>query len=172
MYRDCTDIEDFIHIGIKLIVDNELNRYTLYSNLMVIFLSYCQSSDMKELVIVKCNLLYDETMAITEKPEGHFDSRFKMSYSKKNKLNNITGLGVRAYGLLYEFDKAIAYFDHNFFESNSEVKLYILVSILFSYQNHEFILKVLNKDKTIKMRKSLVDLKEYIEKNNCLPNYL
>ena len=41
------DKRDFINRNIKLIVNNSVNRYTLYSSLMIIFINYLDIPDMK-----------------------------------------------------------------------------------------------------------------------------
>jgi hypothetical protein len=171
LYRDSVDIEDFIFVGINLIINNNLDAHTLYSKLMDVFLTFCNTNDMRNLVIAKGKAIFQEMKMIPEQKIDYNSQWAGMNYEKRKKLNNITELVARAYCSQYEFNEAIEHFMNNHIEREAEIKIYILVKILFSFKNHEHILKALNRDKTIVLRKSLVDLKEYIEKNNSLPEY-
>jgi len=55
---------------------------------------------------------------------------------------------------------------------NPELKLYILIRILFEFKNKDSIFEVLKSEKTKNLRKGLIDLRNFIQKHNKLPEYM
>ncbi len=174
-YRDAVDIADFINISIRLIIDNPLNRYTLYSSLMTIFFNYCQTPAMKEMVISTAKDILVKVKNEPEKKDAFFMSSTRtneMSYEKREKVNNLVEIIFRAHCYLYEFSIGAAFAQSNLIERDKEITLYIVVRILFGFNNHEQILKEIESNMSIKPRESLLKLRDYILKNKKLPDYM
>lgn len=172
LYNNYQDKAFFVEKGINLIICNALNRYTLYGSLIEIYIDFLNTSDLKYLAIEKARIQWkivkDEPV---QKQKWGFDSS---EYWKKRKLENLNIIIFMCYAHLYEFQNAIDNFEQQHYESDPEVKLYILISLLFEYNQHNLILEQLEKaeKKGIDLRKSLQDLKMYIIKNNELPDYI
>lgn len=174
-YRASLEVNDFINVSIRIIIDNSLNRYTIYSELMNIFLSYCETPDMKEMVISSAKKILEDVKAEPDKKNSFYSipSRTnEMSYNKKQKINNVVEVIFRAHCLLFEYEKAIKFFRDNSIESSKEILLYVIVRMLFGYQNHEIILKEINRNMDCKPRENLLKVRDFIVKNNKIPEYL
>ena len=83
-------------------------------------------------------------------------------------------LGYRFYCGLFEVNNAIHFYQENHFERNEEVKLYILVRLLFEEGRKEKIKEVLEDSitKGITPRDGLMKLLKEIKEKDTLPNFL
>ncbi len=160
---------DSLKTSIELIINNELNRYTLYSNLMIEFINTLDNVDLKYKAIqiteeVFKNLNYK---SIKNRPDLN-------SYKIQDTKNNLAELGLRLYLKLYEIENGIDFFHKYYNEENKEIKLYVLIRILFYEKETQKIKEELQKaiKNGIELRDSLINLLEYINKNNDLPNFI
>jgi len=162
--------EQFIEIGIKLIVNNYLNRYTLYSELMEILIRYLPIPDLKYTAIKIARKVLEDVKNKNEVKKGDSLSE----YHKKEMINNLGEFIFRCYAHLYEFDNATEAFKQIHFEKDEEVKLYILISLLFEFEQKELILKEIEMamKNGMKIRSRLTDLKKHIKDFDKLPDYL
>ena len=71
-------------------------------------------------------------------------------YERKEKINNLAETVFRLNIALCEFDEAIRYFKENNVERDSEVSLYVLLSLLLEYELKEYWLR--EYDKAVKER--------------------
>lgn len=160
--------------GIRLIVDNYLNRYTLFSGLMEILIAQLHIPDLKEKGIAISKKIIAE-LQFTPKPESN---RFQWSSSgefrKKEKHNNLVELIFRLHMSLYEYEEAIAFFHLKYSEARLEIKLYILVSMLFGYELKDHIKQEIEiaQKSGIVPRQSLLNLLKTINETDQLPEYL
>ncbi len=166
-YNKTQEREAFISKSIDIMFDNFLNRYTLYSDLMLIFLEYIQTPDMLYLTI-DISRQKRQKLANTEKTtKGDYE------YEVEKKLNNYTELVFRCYASLYEFDNALSDYQKYAIEREEEVKLYILVSLLFGYEKKDLILKLITEnEKKMALRERLIKMKNYILEKDELPKYM
>jgi len=168
IYHKFQDKPDFISSTIDLIINNSLNRYTLYSDLMNVFLEYMNIPD----------LLYTTIEKSKEKREILMNTipvnrNWSTDYKLKEKKNNCTELIFRSYAGLFEFDNALTDFKKYYIEDNNEVKLYVLVRLLMEFDEKDLILNELQEaEKQIKIRQSLIELKNFILQNDYLPEYI
>lgn len=172
LYRKSLDINDFVFIGIKLIIDNNLNRYTLYSELMDIYLKHCETPDMREQALKAANKFRDETEKIPDNPDYFYKKKYGMSYEKINKLNLLTELIIKIYIELFNINSAVEFFKKYYIESDAEIKLYILIRFLFNANQPEIIVKEIENNMKVKPRGNLINLLNYIKKNGELPEYM
>ena len=166
-YNETMERDGFISKSIDIMFENPLNRYTLYSSLMTMFLEYIQTPDMLYLTI-------DITKQKRQKlAKSKKSTKSGFEYEVKENLNNFTELIFRCYANLYEFDNAVNDYQQNMIESGEEVKLYILVRLLFEYQQKDIILKIIAEaEKKISLREGLIKMKKFILKKDELPEYM
>lgn len=169
--RESLEINDFIENSVDLIINNPLNRYTLYSNLINVFFEYQNTTYTYELIIEYINELRPKVIIeVDEKKSWSFSTDEGMSYSKKEKLNNLTYISFTARMQLSNYDNAINYFYDNYLEPDKEVILYILIDLLFNYNLPEIILRELNKNSHLPLRDNLKNLQNHIRKAGKLPD--
>lgn len=167
-YREGLEIDAFLIKGINLITENSLNRYTLYNELMEIFIKHCETPAMKELAIEHLNKLRE----IKNKEKVKKNAWGNDDFYKNRMLNNYTEFIFRFNAHLHDFDKGIQHYMQYYIARNPELKLYILISILFEFKNKDSIFEVLKSEKTKNLRKGLIDLRNFIQKHNKLPEYM
>lgn len=164
-----------IEKGIKLIVDNYLNRYTLYSNLMQEFITTLDIPSLKEKGIEVTKKLIKEN---GYKPKPNQESKFRAyssgEYEKEEKNNNLAELGYRFFLGLYELEEGIIFYEKNYYEDNEEIKLYVLVRLLLEDKKKEQIKIEIEKriQKGIKPRKGLLKILKAIKDKDEIPRYM
>lgn len=113
--------EEFVESAIRLMINNGLNRYTLYEDLMDVVLKMLKTPDLKNIAIEKCNQIRRK---LQSKPH-------KISAYQYNKmLANLAIMGFLCYVRLYEYQEGIDYFKKEHKEKDEEIKLYILLRLL------------------------------------------
>ena len=166
-YNETMERDAFISKSIDIMFDNPLNRYTLYSGLMKVFLEYIQTPDMLYLTI---DISKQKRQKLAKSKKS---TKSGYEYEVEEKLNNYTELIFRCYANLYEFDNAVNDSQQNMIESSEEVKLYVLVRLLKEYNQKDIILKIITEaENKISLREGLIKLKKYILKNNELPKFM
>jgi hypothetical protein len=96
-------------------------------------------------------------------------------YKYMDNLNNLTELVFRSYAGLYEINNAISYYKELYIEKDPEIKLYILVAhLLMQFGEKDAALHELQEAEKqgIKLRSSLISLKDFIIKNDSFPEYI
>jgi hypothetical protein len=168
-YDKTLEREAFVDKGIDLIITQSLNRYTLYDELMDVFIHHLKTPDMKYMLIEKSKQKWNYHSV--HKPDK---KEVISEYKYKNLLNNLTEIAFKGFASLYELDKAVAHFNEFYKEKDREIKLYILIDLLFKLGEKEIILKELSEaeKQKVNMRKSLLNLKEHIITNNNLTKYI
>jgi len=177
LYRNHKDLNDFICESIRLIIDNPLNRYTVYSDLIDIYIEQCNTADLLNLCFQQVGLIRIDVLKEPEERKFGFSisrmmNKNEMSYEKIEKLNNLTEIGLTAKIKLFEYETAIGYFNEQYIESKPEIKLYVLIRILFSHRLKDQIMSEIESKMSIEPRKELLDLLNYIKVKNDLPTYM
>ncbi len=166
---------DSLEACIKLIIENHLNRYTLNSGLMQELLITLNIPDLKEKGIEIVNKLMIQNGFNPKPIEKSKVWRYSTSdYRKEERNNNLVELGYRFYCGLFEVNKGIDFYQEHHYNRSEEVKLYILVRLLFEEGRKEKIREVLEDsiEKGIKPRDGLMKLLKEIKEKDTLPNYL
>jgi hypothetical protein len=164
-----------INVGINLIVDNSLNRYTLYSSLMVEFVNILAIPDAKYKALdMTIKLLEKNNLTIDTNSKKNYGSYNSSDYYKRTRNNNLAEMGFRLYASLFEYDEAIQFYKKYAYERDNEVKLYVLIRLLFEFKQKEYIQSEIEKalKEGIKVRESLLKLKDTIEQAQELPQYM
>ena len=160
---------EFIKDALKLMIYNSLNRYTLHSTLIEVILSYLKTTDLLEMAI-------EENDKLMQIEKGKPVSKARQDYSqydKEENLNNLAEFGFYCYVKLYEMDKAIEYFKRNYFETDREIKLYVLLRLLFSVNQRDLYIREYESaiKNGIKPRDRLVKMYEFTKESDHLPEY-
>ena len=159
----------FIRNALNLMNNNSLNRYTLYSTLIEVILSFLKSTDMLEMAIEENSKLLQ-----IEKEKQIFKSNDNYSkYDKEQKINNLAEFGFFCYVKLFEMDKAVEFFKQNCVESSDEIALYVLLNLLFSLNQKDIFLREYEnaiKD-GVKPRGELAKMYKFTKESGKLPKY-
>lgn len=164
---------DSVRECIELIVNNYLNRYTLYSMLMRELLSTFETVDLKKKGIEVVEGLILDNGFTQKKRDQKYHYYSTKDFLQREKNNNLSELGLRLYISLYEIEEGILFYE-KYYHENEEVKLYILIRILFELRKKEEIVKQLENSlvKGIKPRKNLLNLLKEIKSKGELPDYM
>ncbi len=176
LYAKCYDKPQYIDKSIDLITDHDLNRYTLYSQLIWIFVDTLNIPDLKYAAIDSALTNWTATEAILRAEEKNKQETFGRSktYKLKEKANNLVEIAFACYCSLFEFENAIEMYHEKYIERDPEVALYILVNLLFPFQKHELIGEqiTLAEKRGIVPRQRLIEVKEHIRTHHKVPQYL
>ena len=164
-----------LEMSIRLVVDNSLNRYTLFSELMEIVIAKHNLPDLKYKAIDICKALLQEHELKTrtqDKKKSGFSSFAE--YYAKEKHNNMVEFVLRFHLNLFESKEGMNYFNSFYKEKSPEIKLYVLVKVLFEYKlSDEIRDEIESKIKSgVNPRNGLMELLSILESGNPLPEYI
>jgi hypothetical protein len=164
------DQNTFIKNALLLLLNNSLNRYTLHETLMQVILEFLKTPDMREKAITTCSELFE---LIKNQPAAKKNDWSNTEYEKIEKLNNLAEMGFFCYAQLFEYDKAIAYFDRHYHENDKEVSLYVKLHLLLGLNQKEFFIKEYERaiHNGIKPRNTLRKTYQFIREKGELPAY-
>lgn len=160
--------------GISLILDNYLDRNTLYSDLMTVLIEKLSTPDLKYAAIDKSKQLMKANGFDPGKQKKESFSFSNESFYKKERNNNLIELIFRLHVHLDEHEEAIAFFKAHYYEHSEEVKLYILIRTLFGYREKDYIIRELETamENGIQPRDSLLELLKHAREEGELPRYM
>ena len=165
--------QESVKSAVVLVINSRVDSETLHSYLINVLVENLRSPDSKEIAVEQCMILKAELDgAKPNKSRKSWNSDFS-DYERKEKINNLAETVFRLNIALCEFDEAIRYFKENNVERDSEVSLYVLLSLLLEYELKEYWLREYDKavKRGIKPRKTLEKTYEYIRENDKLPDY-
>ncbi len=96
---------------------------------------------------------------------------YDLEYNDINdQINFLAVAGYKLYSSLFELENAVGFFK-KYFKEQDEQKLFYLVFLLFGDRQKDLVKNELDMavKKKLRVRKSLLELKDYIKKNNELP---
>lgn len=162
--------------GIPLMINNDLDRETLYSTLGAVYLSFLTTPDLKTRAIENTVKLIKETNFDPNKKEktNIYIWQSDKDYRKEYKNNELAKLGFRLYCSLYDTEEAIRFFKEYYWHNEEEVKIYVLTTLLFEQRLKEEIKRELReaRQQGIRLRNNLLRLLSAIEKTDTLPEYI
>ncbi len=163
--------QEFITQAISLIVDNSVNRYTLYTTLMEVALEFLTTPDVKERAIQTCDELLQQVK--TSPPPQQEAWTGHAEYHRKEKINNLVEMAFLCCGQLHEFERGVQYFVHNYVEKSQEVTLYILLQWLFWFQQKDIFVQEYQKavNNGITPRERLVNIYDTIQTTGEFPEH-
>jgi len=163
-----------IEKSIRLIFENALNRHTLYSWLMIELISTYDIVDLKYTALEITQKLLLENNYIPQKKKNKFYSFDREEFNKQEKNNNLAEFGLRLHLSLFEDKKGVEFFKKHYYDREAEIKLFVLVRILFGCDKKELILVEVDEAiaNQIKPRENLLNLVKHIKENGELPKYM
>ena len=81
---------------------------------------------------------------------------------------------MRLYISLYEIEEGVDFYSKYYYGKNEEIKLYVLIRILFGYKNKEQIVKQIEDaiERGVEPRKNLMNLLNTIKESGTLPKHM
>jgi hypothetical protein len=164
----CSESSSFIRGAILLIINHALNRYTLYDDLIMVFMEFLKTPDLREMTITTCDEIRE---SIKKEPQSKKQSMHQKDYKKEEKLNNLALTGFYCHAHLFEYEKAVDYFKKYYEAGDAEVLLYILLKHLYYLDQKKLIVEEYNKaiNRGIKPRDTLVKVYDFIKTRGELP---
>lgn len=162
--------------GIILITNNPLNNYTLYSDLIIQFVKslrkevyYKKAIPIAHNLLVENDFNFNKNTMLTDPVLSESET-----YKKEQRHNNLTELLYRLQVKLSDYTAAIDCYKKYYYCLNEEIKLFVLVSLLFEKGKKKLIKKEIELaiENGIEPRESLLNLLSMINKENLLPQYL
>lgn len=160
--------------GIGLIMDNYLDRETLYSDLMEILIEQLNTPDLKYAAIDKSKqFMKANGFKPGQREKGRFSSSMESFYVQE-KHNNLTELIFRLHVHLDEHEEAIQFFKDHHYEHGEEIKLYVLIRMLFDYREKDHIVRELETaiENGVQPRGNLLELLKHAREEGALPKYM
>lgn len=164
---------EIIKSTIALVINSRVDRETLHSSLIEVLIENLKTADSKEIAIEQCMGLkaeLDRPKQNKSKKSWTWDSS---DYERKEKINNLVEMIFRLYIALCEYEKGIKHYNKNSIKRDSEVSLYILLSMLFEYELKEYWLREYDEaiKKGVKPREVLQKIYRYTQENDELPDH-
>ena len=161
--------------GLGLIINKS---YTMYSVLMDEWIDRLQIPEAKydALELTKKMLIENKFKPQTTQSKKfmYYGNDANNEYRISEKNNNLAEMGFKLHISLLEYDEAIQFYKKHAYQTDNEVKLYILIRLLFQFRLKDYIKSEL--DAAVKqgerLRDSLLNLKKTIETKNALPDYI
>ncbi len=173
IYEHASGKTEVINKGIELLIQSADDTHMI-TNLIDEFLLLISIPDLYEKTIDSIeNALTARSIEYANAAKAarsHYN--FEIKYN--NVVNSLTALALKVYLRLGENNNALAFFDQHFRDKDPEVKLYKMITYLYSEGKADLIRQAIEsaKSKGINPRKSLLDLDQYIEINGVLPDRL
>lgn len=165
--------KESIKSAVALVINNRVDRETLHSSLIKTLIKNLKSPDSKKFAIEQCIFLKEELNISKPKSSKKLWLSDSSDFMQIEKINNLVEMVFRLNVVLCEYDEAIKYFTCNSIERDSEVSLYVLLSLLLEYELKEYWLKEYDEalKKGVKPRGVLQRTYKYIKENDNLPEH-
>jgi hypothetical protein len=134
--RRYENAREFVQKSIELALKNDLNRYTLYEDLLETIVAFLDTSDLKQIAIATCDEMWSRASPVDAKARSGSKSREDrfIEYDKHEFLQNLACLGFLCHMALYEYDEAVDYFQKHYVGEESEIALYVLLNMIECHQ--------------------------------------
>lgn len=174
LLQNIGDDEQMLNKGISLIIENPLNTYTLYSDLIIQFVKSIKTErNYKKALEVATHLLQTNGFNRSDSP---IEQRWteEEEYEQEQRHNNLVELIYRLHANFSDYSKAIQFYKKHYYCLNDEIKLYVLVRLLFEKGKKKLIKREIELaiKQGIKPRENLLKLLAMINDENLLPQYL
>lgn len=140
--RQVQPIDKFIEEAISLIIDQNLGREGLHTDLMDVLQALLHTPPLRETALDVCKSLLLNQEQTYRKRFGSLDAKKSVSYSPQSyrlegTIQNLTTLMFRIHMSLFDEAAAVRSFQKHYWESNAEVKLYILLQLLQTFDRKD-----------------------------------
>lgn len=162
--------------GLDMAINNPISPNNLHSWLMQAFVNNLSTVQIKNDAIEKVEKMIagNKPPISTNTKKGAYPDDSMKNYYREKKNNNLAEMGFRLYASLFEYDEAIQFYNKYTIQNSDEVKLYILIRLLFEDEQKDYIQSLLESAKASgkEMRNALNNLLASIQKNDKLPEYI
>lgn len=163
---------DSITFAIELILNNDLDRYTLYEELISKITDHLNLPDLNLIAIEQSQKLLETLQSEKKKPTTgfQFDKEIR-DYKLNDKINILVQLEFRCYIELAQYGEAISFFLKNNLSRDKEVQIYSLLDLLFEYSLKDQWIDVYENavKNAIEPRESLQNTYHFIKKTDAFP---
>jgi len=164
--------KDVVKSAIELTINCTPDRDTLHSSLICVLIANLKTTGAKEIAVDQCLQLLNELEHYKKNIKNKsWSSRDDFEYEEK--ANNFTEMIFRINIELCEFDEAVNFFYKNYNKINGEIKLYVLLHMIWEYKLKELWLKEYENalKKKVKPREGLTSIYNYIKENDKMPEW-
>jgi hypothetical protein len=161
--------KSFIKDTLLLLINTRLNRNTLHSDLMYVVMEFLKTPEMREMAVSECTALLE---VIKMGPRPNKES-WEYRNEEKEKTNLLAEMGFLCFAQLYEFENAVSYFNRHYLEASQEIKLYILLELLFRSNQKDLFLKEYDNSlkNGVRPRIELEKTYHFVKENGKFPEY-
>ena len=127
---------DFVRNSIELALKHDLNRYTLYDDLLEATVALLDTPDLKEIAIATCDEMWSRAStdsASPRSPSKSYEDR-SVEYQRSEFLQNLARLGFLCHMALCEYEEAVEYFHKHYVWEEPEIALYVLLNMIDRHQ--------------------------------------
>lgn len=154
--------KEFVGNTIRLIVENQVNRYTLPMELMEVALEFFTTPDLKEMAVTACER---EIKALKQPQKEGKQAKKRKRNSRRDKasrINELTGMAFLACASLRDFERGVAIINEHYQSPCPEVRLYVLMNLLRSFQQDRYLIEAYERAvrQGVKPREELVRIYE------------
>jgi len=154
---------------IALVINTQVDRETVTTNLIHILISNLKTVDAKEMAIEQCKIFRKEL----NNPKVIPAKRTFENFWHMEKLNHVVELILLLNFELYQFDDGIQYFKTNYDAGEKEILLYVLLQFIGEYDLVDYWLREYDfaLSEKIEPRERLKERREYIVKHGSVPSF-
>ena len=134
---------DFVRNSIELALKHDLNRYTLYDDLLEAIVAFLDTPDLKEIAIATCDEMWSRASTDNAYPRSaskSYEDR-SIEYQRREFLQNLARLGFLCHMALCEYEEAVEYFHKHYVREEPEIALYVLLNMIDRHQQWDLCAK-------------------------------
>ncbi|MGB1206508.1 MAG: hypothetical protein ACPG5B_12725 [Chitinophagales bacterium] len=179
VWQEAEGKQTAIEKGIPLLLNHSLDEDTYFNDLSTEFISCLPIPDLKELAIaaIKAEIKTLNYIPISKESVAvngfgyYFDTRTVEEKNEEKRHVSLMTLAFQLYVALYEPEEAIAFYKKYYYEEKVELKLYVLIALLFDKGLKDEMKEELENAKKddITLIEELPKILEYIKKYDSLP---
>lgn len=126
---------EFVRNSIELALKHDLNRYTLYDDLLEAIACFLDTTDLKQIAISTCDEIRLASSAdISPKSASKSHEDRSVEYQTREFLQNLARMGFLCHMALCEYDEAVDYFRKHYVGEEPEIALYVLLNMIERHQ--------------------------------------
>jgi hypothetical protein len=130
-----------------LALKHDLNRYTLYDDLLEAMVAFLDTTDLKQIAIATCDEMWNRASAdsaSTRSASKSYDDR-SVEYQRYGFLQNLARIGVLCHIALCEYDEAVDYFHKHYVGEQPEIALYVLLNMIDRHHQWDLWAKLMSR---------------------------
>jgi len=134
---------DFVRNSIELALKHELNRYTLYDDLLEAIVAFLDTPDLKQIAIATCDEMWSRASTHNASPRSastSYEDR-SLEYQRREFLQNLARLGFLCRMALCEYEEAVEYFHKHYLGEEPEIALYVLLNMIDRHRQWDLWMK-------------------------------